>query len=221
MKIDCAPWSRESTVFQQSAAASAVLASCFILPSLLFVSFGNRISGASIMFISSLSGLTALLFLPPEKCGLRRLCLRDILITVLITAAAILFSGFATSHWQNFLTANGISFAPKQAVLVQMKTVPPRHLLMLIAGTCLITPLIEEILFRRVIYGALLKMGMIPAFLLTSLLFGAAHFFLAGIPGLTILGMGFHLSFLLTGNLSAAVLSHLLVNTLATLSALH
>lgn len=203
----------------ESAAAFSVLASCFLMPSLFFAFFGNRLSYAAITLLSSACGLTALLFLSPGKCGLRRLCLRDILITIVITAAAIIFSGIVSSHWHNFLTANGVNFAPKQEVLVQIQRVPQRQLLMLLAGTCVITPLIEEILFRRVIYGMLLKLGMIPAFLLTSVLFGIVHFFLAGAPGLIILGMGFHLAFLLTGNLSSAVLAHVLVNSLASWNA--
>ncbi len=82
--------------------------------------------------------------------------------------------------------------------------------------TTLIAPVVEEIVFRGVIYGALRKsMGFFGAAAASALLFSLAHANVA--QTLPVLGMGVVLAMLYewTGSLIASILFHVLNNTVA------
>ena len=82
-------------------------------------------------------------------------------------------------------------------------------------SVCIITPIVEEVLFRRLIYGIIQKYSALAAFAGTALIFALVHFFVPGLPGLFILGCGFQFIFLFRKNLACAMLAHAIVNSLA------
>ena len=136
--------------------------------------------------------------------------------TLVIAAAAVLLiapaSGAATEAWKYLLTLLDIPFEENQHLLELAKTLNGGTFFLLFLMVTIPVPIAEEILFRRVIYELFLPAGGGAAFLFTALLFAAAHFFLAGLPGLFIIGAALQLLFIMTGNLSVPILAHALFN---------
>ena len=87
------------------------------------------------------------------------------------------------------------------------------------ALTCIVAPIGEEFLFRGYIFSALRgSMGMLPAALVTGLLFGGVHIGSApelDLPPLAALGFGLCLLYRYTGSLYPGIVSHCLNNCLA------
>jgi membrane protease YdiL (CAAX protease family) len=76
-------------------------------------------------------------------------------------------------------------------------------------------------MFRRCLYGLLLKIGAPAAFVGTAVIFSAAHGFLPGVPGLFFIGMVFQIVNNTTRNLWCSVICHALHNAIViTLAAL-
>jgi hypothetical protein len=97
----------------------------------------------------------------------------------------------------------------------------------LIAVTFVVTvcaPLAEEFFFRGYFYGALRRMGVLPAAALTGLAFGAVHVFgspIAFIVPLALLGMGLALLREFTGSLYPGIALHCINNAVAMSSSEH
>ena len=88
------------------------------------------------------------------------------------------------------------------------------RLIWLTFSIVIIAPLLEELVFRRIIFGWLLKfIGATAAVLLTSLLFGLLHS-VYQLPGLLILALGWQYAYIKSGNLANNVLMHALNNAL-------
>jgi uncharacterized protein len=91
----------------------------------------------------------------------------------------------------------------------------------LIAVTFVVTvcaPLAEEFFFRGYFYGALRRMGVLPAAALTGLAFGTVHVFgspIAFIVPLALLGMGLALLREYTGSLYPGIALHCINNAVA------
>ena len=81
-------------------------------------------------------------------------------------------------------------------------------------------PIAEELLFRRIIFDGLLPMGKWSAMLITSVFFAAAHLFLAGLPGLFVIAIGFQWIFLKQKNLLASIICHALLNGVSVIAVL-
>jgi membrane protease YdiL (CAAX protease family) len=80
----------------------------------------------------------------------------------------------------------------------------------------IIAPTIEEIVFRRVIYGFLCsKIGLVAAVIITSFLFAGIHFRLVAFPTLFILGIIWQLQFIYQKSLFPSILYHTFHNAVA------
>ena len=132
----------------------------------------------------------------------------------------MLAAGAVTFVWRMILTVLNIPFEAEQVAFEVIRNSRGADLWKLFFGLCVFAPLIEELLFRRIVYGFLLRWGWGIAFAGTALLFSMCHFFLAGVPGLFVLGLGFQFMYLKYRNLGAAVMLHSLVNLSAFASAL-
>lgn len=87
-----------------------------------------------------------------------------------------------------------------------------------LAGLVAIGPFVEELLFRGLLFGALIRpLGTAGAALLSALLFAAAHGDLVLFPSLAALGLITALAFAASRNLTVAVLLHVANNSVATL----
>lgn len=83
-------------------------------------------------------------------------------------------------------------------------------------GSALITPLLEEVLHRGVVYGRLRKyMGTWPAIVLSALIFAALHFNIVQFIYAFLLGIVFALFMEKTGRLYPAIIAHMVANGLA------
>lgn len=78
----------------------------------------------------------------------------------------------------------------------------------------IIAPLLEELIFRRIIFGWLLKyLGLTSAMVLTSLLFGLLHS-VYQLPGLLVLALSWQYIYIKSGNIADNALMHALNNAL-------
>lgn len=83
-------------------------------------------------------------------------------------------------------------------------------------GSALVTPLLEELLHRGVVFGRLRRrMGMWPAVLVSALIFAALHFNMVQFIYAFLLGIVFALFVEKTGKLSSAVVAHVVANGIA------
>ncbi|MBR1953189.1 MAG: CPBP family intramembrane metalloprotease, partial [Lentisphaeria bacterium] len=92
--------------------------------------------------------------------------------------------------------------------------------LMLSALVILIVPVAEELLFRRILFAGLLRFGNKIAWLGTAGIFAAIHLYIAGLPGLFFIGLGFQWLYCRHKNLAASILSHGLLNGCTVLAVL-
>lgn len=76
-------------------------------------------------------------------------------------------------------------------------------------GVVVIAPIVEELFFRGVLLRTLsARWGALVAVVSTSLVFGATHFQLLQLPGLTLAGLVFATAVVRTGRLGAAIAVH-------------
>ncbi len=124
--------------------------------------------------------------------------------------------------WRSLLDALRIPYAVNQEVVTYIRDAWLHHpALFGVAFLTLVvlTPWVEELLFRRLLFGVLRPFGGIAATVLTALLFGGVHFFLLGFPALTLMGLVFQWSYLRSRNLLISVAIHTLVNLIALVGA--
>jgi membrane protease YdiL (CAAX protease family) len=83
-------------------------------------------------------------------------------------------------------------------------------------GSALITPFLEELLHRGVVFGRLrMRMGMWPAVIVSALVFAVLHFNLVQFIYAFLLGIVFALFVEKTGRLYPAVFAHIVANGIA------
>lgn len=83
-------------------------------------------------------------------------------------------------------------------------------------GSALITPFLEELLHRGVVFGRLRRrMGMWPAVFVSALIFAALHFNMVQFVYAFLLGVVFALFVEKTGKLYSAVIAHVVANGIA------
>ncbi len=151
-----------------------------------------------------------------SQLGIRNLEGKDFIIILLFYAALILLSALASYPWELFLENSGFEAAPKQEVLNDVANAGWRDRIFMYLAVCVVTPVVEEVLFRRIIFGGLA--AAVPPFvavIITSFIFAIVHFFIKGLPALFVMGMAFQLIYLMRKNLFSAILLHALVNSVA------
>jgi len=83
-------------------------------------------------------------------------------------------------------------------------------------GSALITPFLEELLHRGVVYGRLRRMvGFLPSVLISALIFAGLHFNMVQFIYAFLLGIVFALFVEKSGQLYTAVIAHVAANGLA------
>ncbi len=118
---------------------------------------------------------------------------------------AVVAGGFA------ILIIAGID--PFSMVRVHLPTTPLKLLIFLTTGA-FIGPLAEEIFFRAILYGFLRRWGIVPALVISNLMFVLMHPLAGSIPLPQIVGgIVFTLAYEIKGELSAPVTIHILGNT--------
>jgi membrane protease YdiL (CAAX protease family) len=106
----------------------------------------------------------------------------------------------------------GIAADPQTAVLFLMESSWPERLFIGFLAVC-IAPVIEEALFRGVLYSFVRdELGFRAALWISALLFGILHGNSAALIPLVLFGMGLALLYEKTGNLLPCILAHMLFN---------
>ena len=136
------------------------------------------------------------------------------------TFLIIFFAGLASAVWKSFLSACHIPFAENQYLMTLAQNANGLEFVLLAFLVIVPVPIAEELLFRRILFAALLPQGPIIAWLGTAAVFAAAHLFLAGLPGLFIIGLGFQYLYIRRQNLTVSIVSHGLLNACAVLAVL-
>ncbi len=149
------------------------------------------------------------------KLGVRPLTRRDGKVIAVCLAVNLLLCGPVTWIWELLLKCFGIPYEAEQELSRLIVESSPLQGGLLLIGAVIGAPVVEEICFRRVLFGAFRPLGAWPAVLLCCALFSLVHGFLLGIPGLFLLGFLFQYTYLRTRNLAAAVLLHMAVNLIA------
>ena len=145
---------------------------------------------------------------------------RDIKTCIGGTFLIIFLSGLACAIWKSLLSAFHIPFAENQYLMTLAQNADPTEFLLLAFLVIVPVPIAEELLFRRILFAALLPWGTLTAWLGTAAVFAAAHLFLAGLPGLFIIGLGFQYLYIYRQNLAVSIVSHSLLNACAVLAVL-
>ena len=176
-------------------------------------------------YISPLCGILAMLFIllkdnGKEALTVSKLNFRECLKILCFTLGIILCSGIVNLIWKICLDFFAISYSKEQYLLTLAKTCSATEFLILSVLVTLIVPVAEELLFRRILFAGLLQFGNKTAWLTTAGVFAAVHLFLAGFPGLFVIGLGFQWLCCRYKNLAASILSHGLLNGFAVLAAL-
>lgn len=213
-KLEKQPWSGDDSSPSGVAGAFFLLASAiFIVPFIAQKLPGEGLTLPDILLFSAMPGVCAYGFFVAKKIPFRLLPVKEVFQCIGWGILMILISAVVTFLWQILLSILNIPFEKEQFAMTLIRECQGGELIKLFFALCVFTPLIEELLFRRIIYGFFLKWGYRFAFLFTALIFSFCHFFIAGLPGLFVLGLGFQFGYLKYRNLSAAVLLHALFNS--------
>lgn len=214
--FDAQSWDNAAVPLIDRVAAMVLLAgSVFIMPTVVNCFLGNRLDVPDVLIFSALPGVIAYRLIPASAIPLRRVTPADVKWCALVIIPLLLTVGIITLGWTSLLKLFQIPFMETQPWLAVIKEYHGVQLVQLFFGLCVLPPVVEELLFRRLIYGELLRFGAVTAFVVTAVLFSVCHFFVAGIPGLFVLGVAFQLMFLKQKNLAAAMVLHGLVNAVA------
>ena len=192
----------------------------FFAVSRFFSRFPGMIREGAVQASILLAVLLMFALIPPignvaGKLGVRKLRPGDLGFVLLGLLLIYLWQFFTLPLWSNFLDACDLAVEQRQVLLVECGRSSTLGFLEMLAVAGVLIPFVEEVVFRRLIFGFCRPVGMWTALIATSLIFAAAHDFLYGLPALFGLGAVFQLQYLRTGNLLAPVLTHMIFNLIS------
>ena len=133
---------------------------------------------------------------------------------------AVLGSGILGSIWQLLLDFARIPYETEQDITEIFRNSSLYGRLLIGFTAVLVIPFFEELLFRRTLFCFFSRWGVLPAILLTSVIFGVAHCFLLGTPSLCWIGLSFQMVYLYSRNILVSTAAHGILNCGALLLAL-
>ena len=167
-------------------------------------------------------GIVLLLFaaVPPrgslfDKLGVRHIRRGDIGIALAGLGMIYAWGMLSTPLWNKLLRALELSCETRQCLLTECDNASLPHFLALLALAGALIPIVEELMFRRLLFGLLRPIGKAAAMFATALIFAAAHGFLYGLPALLGLGLVFQWQYLHTGNLLTPMMTHIVYNIIS------
>ena len=204
-----APWSGE--ISDAPVRIAWVLFCLIAMPTLL------RMCGIPSEMLSLFSVAAALpgCVAPLPVLGIKKAESKDFILIAGLYALIIILSAVINLFWLPLLNNLGISYCDTQEIVRLLQNAKFSGRIMIFLSGCLLTPVVEEVLFRRMIYAQWQKIHAPTAFSGTTVLFAVLHFFISGLPGLLIMGGCFQYIFLKRQNLLSAIMLHALVNTIA------
>jgi membrane protease YdiL (CAAX protease family) len=100
-------------------------------------------------------------------------------------------------------------------VVTQSSTMTAVGVGLAVVAMVIVAPIVEEMVFRGLLFGALAsRLGILASALITALLFGAVHGDPVLFPSLAALGFVATLAYAATGNLTVAIALHAINNSL-------
>jgi len=148
----------------------------------------------------------------PDKLGIRPPRWLDLGIVVLGLCMIYPWQIFTTVIWEVLLRFCKLSCSAHQALIVECSKASPLHFIAMLAVAGMLIPIVEEVFFRRVLYGLLRPVGMVPAMFATALIFSAMHGFLHGFPALFGLGLVLQWQYVQSRNLLTPIATHMIYN---------
>lgn len=117
---------------------------------------------------------------------------------------------------QGLLQATGAAGEMQTVVQVFSSAQPLWLRVYLVALGVAVAPVAEEVLFRGILMPLILRrLGSVPAVLLVALFFALLHFNVFAFVPLFVIGTGFGLSYLMSGDLRVPILMHALFNAVS------
>lgn len=137
---------------------------------------------------------------------------------VVISGTLLLFIASSLAQWLTRTLLEGCGLEYKTQFLADyFLSLTGWRAIWLTVSIVIIAPLFEEVLFRHIIFGWVLRFFSLPvAMVVVSLLFGWLHS-LYQLPGLLVLGLGWQYVYIRSGNIADTVLMHGLNNGLTLL----
>ncbi|MCQ2380296.1 MAG: CPBP family intramembrane metalloprotease [Victivallaceae bacterium] len=115
---------------------------------------------------------------------------------------------FVTLSWRHLLDILEVH-APNQMIAENIVSSSGWNLVLMLVSSILVAPVMEELLFRRLVYGLLLdKCGPLPALVVSSMVFSAIHGSLTAAPALVVVGALLVVWYRRKGNILAPMLMH-------------
>jgi membrane protease YdiL (CAAX protease family) len=175
--------------------------------------------------LSSAAGIVIMVFFlrrskVPDALQMKMLQKKDGLFVIGRTCLIILLCSVVNFFWKYILKSLNIPFQEQQSLLTLAQTLDNMSFVLFAILVCGIVPVAEELLFRRILYAGLLGFGQTTAFFGTAAVFAAFHFFLAGLPGLFLIGLGFQWLYLYRKNLTVSIAAHSFLNACTVLAVL-
>ncbi len=110
----------------------------------------------------------------------------------------------------------------QDAVTMLKSQQSPIVTVLLVLGACVGAPIVEELLFRGLLYGSLRNLtNKWFAAIFSALVFGMIHLHLPSFPALCLLGFFFAVAYEVTGSLTISILMHALFNGIQTVLAFY
>ncbi len=224
-RLDSKPWDSELSPASKGAALLCFGLAVLLLPALcrklglswpVHLALNSGAIAVMTMFLLA-SGQPAIL----SGFGFRRVSRSTLIAMPLLLLGTEVAVAAVSFGWEKLLSELAVDYNQRQYLVALIDDADWGELLLLTIAVAVIMPFFEEIVFRRVLYDLLLPLGTVSALLTTSLLFSLVHGFLAGLPGLFVLGMVFQLTYLVTRNLAAAIILHGLTNLTTVIATLY
>lgn len=151
---------------------------------------------------------------PPPDIASRPLRSPKIVVAALTAVAAVLpVLSLVNLAWGWALNRLGLPSEAQPLVGIFSETGSPLVFAGMFAVACILAPINEELLFRRVIYRWLRqRFGRASALTASALLFAALHFTWAGFLPLALLGATLALAYEATGDIRVSMVAHGLFN---------
>jgi membrane protease YdiL (CAAX protease family) len=147
--------------------------------------------------------------------GLRPVPLGAFALVIPVYLVTLLVAGLATAL-ETSLVLHGHLTNPQQAIFVGAQGSSTVQFLLFFAVVCLLGPLVEELLFRGMLYQLLRRNAPLWAAVgLSAGLFALAHAIPVLLPPLFIFGVALALVFEYTRSLYCSIFLHVLINSVA------
>ncbi len=205
---------------------AALLLFLFMVPTALLLTLRTFFDDAAFIVVISLMsqlamGVSVLCFLrggTPLKKTLELGEWKASYIVVGVAGAAVFILLGEVVQQIYFWAADllGVNLRDKSHIEILMLDMDWQGVAVLGVAAILVAPVVEEILFRRVIFGYLAgKVPWVVSLVITSVIFGLIHTEIRTLPGLILLGAGFQLVYLWQKSLYPAIIMHFANNVSA------